>query len=73
MGVEVNEAIRIDAETHGSFIIPVKIYDAVFDSEEGWTRIMLQRRIGDFRNWKNTDSYRVAFKQLEQEILEDAG
>ena len=50
-------------------LFPIMIDDAVMDSEESWaTYIKDNRYIGDFRQWKDHDSYRDAFDRLMRDL-----
>ena len=71
---EVNRALakERDRKRKGDdspVLFPIMIDNAVMDSEEAWaTYIKDNRHIGDFRDWKNHDSYRKAFDRLMRDL-----
>ena len=71
---EVNRALakERDRKSKGDdspVLFPIMIDDAVMDSKESWvTYIKENRYIGDFRHWKDHDSYSAAFDRLMRDL-----
>lgn len=71
---EVNRALAKERERKrkgddSPVLFPIMIDDAVMDSQESWaTYIKENRHIGDFRQWKDHDSYRTAFDRLMRDL-----
>ena len=49
-------------------LFPVRLDDVIFDIETGWATDVKRRHIGDFRCWKDHDSYQKAFKRLLRDL-----
>jgi hypothetical protein len=58
------------SQRSGSIVLfPVRLGDAVGDADQAWAAdIRRTRPIGDFRNWKNHDSYQKAFQRLVRDL-----
>jgi hypothetical protein len=67
---EVELALTREVHTDHPVLFPVRLDDAIFETTEGWAVTLREsRHIGDFRDWKNYDSY----KQALQRLLRDLG
>jgi hypothetical protein len=43
--------------------------DAVMDTGEAWaSKLRAQRHIGDFRHWKDHDSYQTSFQRVLRDL-----
>ena len=50
-------------------LFPVRLDDAVFDTGEAWAgKLRDNRNIGDFRRWKDHDSYQKALDRLLRDL-----
>jgi hypothetical protein len=50
-------------------LFPIRLDDSFMDSSTGWAaKVRRERHIGDFRNWKNHDSYQKAFTRLLKDL-----
>ena len=50
-------------------LFPIRLDDAVFDTGEAWAgKLRDTRHIGDFRRWKDHDSYQKAFQRLLRDL-----
>lgn len=59
------EKERRDPEKNKRVLFPIMLDDAVMETNEAWAAdIRRTRHIGDFRGWKNHDSYKKAFEKL---------
>jgi hypothetical protein len=71
---EVETAFEKEREQKKTVLFPVRLDDAVMDIKTGWAAdIRKSRHIGDFRDWKNHDSYRKAFERLMRDLKAEAG
>jgi uncharacterized protein YjbI with pentapeptide repeats len=66
---EVETAFEKERETKSTVLFPVRLDDAVMESETGWAAdIRRSRHIGDFWHWKDHDAYRKAFERLLRDL-----
>lgn len=66
---EVETAIEKERDTKSAVLFPVRLDDAIMDSNTGWAAdIKRSRHIGDFRRWKDHDGYRKAFERLLRDL-----
>ena len=49
-------------------LFPIRLDDSIFNLDAGWASDLQRRHIGDFRNWRNHDSYQVAFQRLLRDL-----
>jgi uncharacterized protein YjbI with pentapeptide repeats len=62
---EVETAFEKESERKASVLFPVRIDDAVMNSQVGWAAdIRRSRHIGDFTDWQNHGSYRQGLARL---------
>ncbi len=55
-------------------LLPVRIDDAVMDTEKAWAaKLRRSRHIGDFTKWKDHDSYKKAFDRLLRDLKVEGG
>jgi hypothetical protein len=66
---EVETAFEKEAEQGKTVLFPVQLDDAVSEIKTGWAAdIRRTRHTGDFRDWKNHDSYKKAFERLMRDL-----
>lgn len=67
---EVETALAREREPEGGAVLfPIRIDEAVMGSKAGWPALIRHsRNIGDFRGWKDHDSYRKAFERLLRDL-----
>jgi hypothetical protein len=71
---EVETAFEKEREQKNTVLFPVRLDDAVLAAKTGWAAdIRKSRHVGDFREWKNHDSYRKAFERLMRDLKAEAG
>ncbi len=71
---EVETALDKEEEQKKTVLFPVRLDDAVMEEKMGWAAdVRRSRHIGDFRDWKNHDSYRKAFERLMRDLKAEAG
>jgi uncharacterized protein YjbI with pentapeptide repeats len=62
---EVEAAFEKETLSSSTVLFPIRLDDAVMESQEAWAKeIRRTRQIGDFRGWKNHDSYKKALERL---------
>jgi TIR domain/Pentapeptide repeats (8 copies) len=66
---EVETAFAKEAKEQRSVLFPVRVDQAIMQRDTGWAAdIHRTRHIGDFRRWKNHDSYSTAFDRLLRDL-----
>lgn len=66
---EVETALEREVEQNSTMLFPVRLDNAVMEIKTGWPAdIRRSRHIGDFRNWKNPESYQEAFDRLLHDL-----
>jgi uncharacterized protein YjbI with pentapeptide repeats len=66
---EVETAFEKERRENRTVLFPIRLDDAVMDTDEAWAAdIRRTRHIGDFRDWKNHDSYKKAFERLLRDL-----
>jgi hypothetical protein len=67
--VEGTKAFAEERDRKQIILFPIRIDNAVMDTPEPWARKFRdQRNIGDFRDWKNHDSYQRSFKRVLRDL-----
>jgi hypothetical protein len=52
-----------------TILFPIRLDDTVMETDQAWAAdIRRTRHIGDFRDWKNHDSYKKAFDRLLRDL-----
>jgi hypothetical protein len=65
----VETAFEKEDEQKKTVLFPVRLDGAVMEEKTGWAAdIRKSRHIGDFRDWKNHDSYKKAFERLMRDL-----
>jgi hypothetical protein len=66
---EVEAAFERERRENRTVLFPIKIDDAVKKTDAAWAAdIRRTRHIGDFRNWKDHDSFQKAFERLLRDL-----
>ena len=66
---EVEKALGREQREKVDIILPVRIDDAVEDTDSGWGEDLWRRRdIRNFRKWKDHDAYQEAFARLLRDL-----
>lgn len=66
---EVETAFEEERQQSRTTLFPIRLDDAVMETVEAWAAdIRRTRHIGDFRDWKNHDSYKKAFERLLRDL-----
>lgn len=70
---EVETAFEKERREKRTVLFPIRLDDAVMDTNQAWAAdIRRTRHIGDFRDWKNHDSYTKAFERLLRDLKAEA-
>jgi len=66
---EVETAFERERREKRTVLFPIRLDDAVMETDQAWAAdIRRTRHIGDFRDWKNHDSYKKAFERLLRDL-----
>ena len=66
---EVEAAFEREQRDGKQVLFPIRIDDAVMETDATWAvSIRRRRQIGDFINWKDHDSYQVAFERVVRDL-----
>jgi uncharacterized protein YjbI with pentapeptide repeats len=66
---EVEAAMEKERRERRAVLFPIRLDDSVMDTDKAWAAdIRRQRHIGDFREWKNHDSFKKAFERLLRDL-----
>jgi uncharacterized protein YjbI with pentapeptide repeats len=66
---EIETAFEKERRQNRTVLFPIRIDDAVMDTDQAWAAdIRRSWHIGDFRDWKNHDSYKKAFERLLRDL-----
>lgn len=69
---EVETAMERERKEKHTILFPIRLDDAVMQADGGWPALIRNtRNIGDFRKWKNHDSYQKAFDRLLRDLKAD--
>lgn len=72
---DVTRALEEGRECGRPLLLPIRIDDAVLETNEPWVRLLRgQRNIGDFTCWKEYDAYKKGLERLLRDLkVETAG
>jgi TIR domain/Pentapeptide repeats (8 copies) len=66
---EVETALARERKEKRAILFPIRLDDAVMKIDKGWPALVKNtRNIGDFRKWKNYESYSKAFDRLLRDL-----
>jgi uncharacterized protein YjbI with pentapeptide repeats len=66
---EVETAFEKEHRQNRTVLFPIRLDEAVMNTDQAWAAdIRRTRHIGDFRGWKNHDSYKRAFDRLLRDL-----
>jgi hypothetical protein len=57
-------------DRQGRVLSPIRLDDAVMETDASWVHSIRTRHIGDFTQWKNHASYQKAFERLLRDLKE---
>lgn len=66
---EVETALERERKEKRTVLFPIRLDEAVMKVESGWPVLIRNaRHIGDFRKWKDHDSYQKSFERLLRDL-----
>ena len=65
---EVRRAIKKEQEEESTVLFPIRLDDAVMETPYQWAADVRKRHIGDFRQWKNPDSFKKSLDLLLRDL-----
>lgn len=70
---EVETAFEKERQQDRIVLFPIRLDDAVMETTQAWAAdIRRTRHVGDFRDWKDHDSYKKAFDRLLRDLKSEA-
>lgn len=70
---EVDAALHQEIERGKDVLFPIRLDNAVLESNAGWARRLRHRHIGDFTNWMDPRIYQQIFDRLLQDLKKANG
>lgn len=69
---EVEAALEKEKKEKRLVLFPIRLDEAVMGVDAGWAaKIRRTRQIGDFKKWKNHDTYQQAFDRLLRDLTDE--
>jgi hypothetical protein len=65
---EVTKAFEEERTRGQTVLFPIRLDDAVMDTNEAWAAKLRARHIGDFRRWKEHDEYQKSFARVLRDL-----
>ena len=65
---EVTKAFEEERKRGQTVLFPIRLDDAVMDTNEAWAAKLRARHIGDFRRWKEHDEYQKSFERVLRDL-----
>jgi TIR domain/Pentapeptide repeats (8 copies) len=65
---EVTKAFEEERRRGQDVLFPIRLDDAVMETDEAWAAKLRARHIGDFRRWKDHDAYTKAFERVLRDL-----
>jgi uncharacterized protein YjbI with pentapeptide repeats len=65
---EVTKAFEEERKRGQMVLFPIRLDDAVMDTNEAWAAKLRARHIGDFRRWKEHDEYQKSFEHVLRDL-----
>jgi hypothetical protein len=66
---EVETAMEQERRQKRTVLFPIRLDDAIMKAEVGWAGdIKRSRNVGDFRRWKDHDTYQRGFDRLLRDL-----
>jgi isopentenyl diphosphate isomerase/L-lactate dehydrogenase-like FMN-dependent dehydrogenase len=61
---EATKAFEEERKRGQTVLFPIRLDDAVMETDEAWAGKLRARHIGDFRRWKDHDAYSKSFERV---------
>jgi hypothetical protein len=65
---EVTAAFEEERKRGQTMLFPIRLDDTVMDTNEAWAKKLSARNIGDFRNWKDHNSYKTSLERVMRDL-----
>jgi hypothetical protein len=65
---EVTKAFEEERKRSGVVLFPIRLDDAVMDTNEAWAAKLRARNIGDFCKWKHHDAYQTSLERVLRDL-----
>jgi hypothetical protein len=66
---EVKTAYEEERRRNQTMLFPIRLDDSVMETREAWAaKLRADRNIGDFRQWKDHDSYQKVFERVLRDL-----
>jgi hypothetical protein len=65
---EVTKAFEEERKHNKTLLFPIRLDDAVMDTNEAWAAKLRARHIGDFTRWKEHDEYQKSFARVLRDL-----
>jgi TIR domain-containing protein len=65
---EVTKAFEEERRRGQTVLFPIRLDDAVMETEEAWAGKLRARHIGDFTRWKEHDVYTKSFERVLRDL-----
>jgi hypothetical protein len=65
---EVTAGFEEERKRGKTVLFPVRLDEAVMDTDEAWAAKLRARHIGDFRKWKDHDAYKQSFERAVRDL-----
>ncbi len=70
---EVNAAMEKERKRGKTVLFPIRLDDCVMDTSKAWAADLRRtRHIGDFRQWKDRDSFKKSFDRLLRDLKSES-
>ncbi len=66
---EVEKALKIERARKTSFLVPIRIDDAIFEVQEEWGAQLREKQIGDFREWGDPSRFNRSISSLARDLM----
>jgi hypothetical protein len=66
---EVEKALEIERARKTSFLVPIRIDDAIFEVQEEWGAQVREKQIGDFRGWEDSSRFNRSIARLARDLM----
>lgn len=66
---EVEKALNIETARKTSFLVPIRIDDAIFEVQEEWGAQLREKQIGDFREWGDPLRFNRSIARVARDLM----
>ena len=65
---EVKKGFEEERQRQQTVLFPIRLDNAVITTNEAWAVKLRERHIGDFRKWKDHDTYQKSFERVVRDL-----